>query len=64
MSLFGNNYILVAVDYVYKLVEFVALPNNEGKSVVQFLKHYIFARFGTHRAIISDGRFKFCSKWF
>ncbi|XP_049345493.1 uncharacterized protein LOC125810019 [Solanum verrucosum] len=43
-SSFGNMYILVAVEYVSKWVEAVALPNNEGRSVVQFLKRYIFAR--------------------
>jgi len=64
VSSFGNKYILVAVDYVSKWVEAIALPNNEGKSVVQFLKHYIFARFGTLRAIISDGGSHFCNKWF
>ncbi|XP_049365817.1 uncharacterized protein LOC125830680 [Solanum verrucosum] len=64
VSSFGNKYILVAIDYVSKLVEAVALPNNEGKSVVQFLKRYIFARFGTPRAIISDGGSHFCNKWF
>ncbi|XP_070015149.1 uncharacterized protein [Nicotiana sylvestris] len=34
----GNTYILVAVDYVSKWVEDVALPNNEARSVVAFLK--------------------------
>ncbi|XP_015161522.1 protein NYNRIN-like [Solanum tuberosum] len=62
MSSFGNKYILVAVDYVSKWVEAIALPNNEGKSVVQFLKRYIFARFGTPRAIISYGEPHFCNK--
>ncbi|XP_049371079.1 uncharacterized protein LOC125836027 [Solanum verrucosum] len=38
VSSFGNKYILVAVDYVSKWVEVVALPNNEGRSVVQFQK--------------------------
>ncbi|XP_049378079.1 uncharacterized protein LOC125842819 [Solanum stenotomum] len=64
VSSFGNKYILVAVDYVSKWVEAVALPNNERKSVVQFLKRYIFARLGTPRAIISDGGSLFCNKWF
>ncbi|XP_049393179.1 uncharacterized protein LOC125857609 [Solanum stenotomum] len=45
-------------------VEAITLPNNEGKSVVQFLKRYIFARFGTPRAIISDGGSQFCNMWF
>ncbi|XP_049368605.1 uncharacterized protein LOC125833486 [Solanum verrucosum] len=42
-------------NYASKWVEAIALPSNEGKSVVQFLKRHIFTRFGTPRAIISDG---------
>ncbi|XP_070050368.1 uncharacterized protein [Nicotiana tomentosiformis] len=38
----GNTYILVTVDYVSKWVEAVALPNNEARSVVTFLKKNIF----------------------
>ena len=55
VSSHGMKYILVAVDYVSKLVEAIALANNEGKSVTTFLKKNIFSRFGTPRAIISDG---------
>lgn len=60
VSLFGNKCILVAVDYSSKWVEAIDLPKNEGKSVVQFLKH-IFARFGIPRVIISDGGSYFCN---
>ncbi|XP_059277891.1 uncharacterized protein LOC132032118 [Lycium ferocissimum] len=56
-------YILVAVDYMSKWVS-VALPNNDGKSVTNFLKKNIFTRFGTPRAIISDGGTHFCNKKF
>ncbi|XP_070009950.1 uncharacterized protein [Nicotiana sylvestris] len=52
ISSYGNRYILVAVDYVSKWVEAVALPNNEAWSVVAFLKKSIFTRFGTPLAII------------
>ncbi|XP_070035226.1 uncharacterized protein [Nicotiana tomentosiformis] len=48
----GNTYILVVVDCVSKWVEAVALPNNEARSVVAFLKKNIFTRFGIPRAII------------
>ena len=51
----GMKYILVAVDYVLKCVESIVLPNSEEKSVTSFLKKNIFYRFGTPRAIISDG---------
>lgn len=52
--LFGKNYILVAVDYVFKWVEVVALATNVAKVVVKFLKTNIFVRFGVPRALISD----------
>lgn len=51
----GNSYILVAVDYVSKWVEAVALPSNDSKVVIKFVKKHLFTRFGTPRAIISDG---------
>lgn len=51
---FGENYILVAVNYVSKWVEIVALPTNDVKVVVKFLKTNIFARFWVPRAFISD----------
>ncbi|XP_070035390.1 uncharacterized protein [Nicotiana tomentosiformis] len=64
LSSCGNTYILVAVDYVSKWVEVVALPNNEVRSMVAFLKKNIFTGFGTPRAIISDGGSHFCNKAF
>jgi len=59
-----NTYILVVVDCVSKWVEAVTLPNNEARSVVSFLKKNIFTRFGTSRAIISNGGSHFCNKAF
>ncbi|XP_016510758.1 uncharacterized protein LOC107828021 [Nicotiana tabacum] len=47
VSLYGKKYILVAVDYVSKWVEAVALPTNDAKGVSNFLKKNIFTRFGT-----------------
>ncbi|XP_075077211.1 uncharacterized protein LOC142163954 [Nicotiana tabacum] len=57
-------YILVEVDYVSKWVEAIVLPNNEARSVTAFLKKNIFTRFGTPRAILSDGGSNFCNKAF
>jgi len=51
---FGNEYILLAVDYVSKWVEAIPTRTNEAKVVVKFLRENIFARFGMPRAIISD----------
>nr|XP_009793011.1 PREDICTED: uncharacterized protein LOC104239950 [Nicotiana sylvestris] len=54
----------LASDYVSKWVEAVALPTNDAKVVVGFLKKNIFTRFGTPRAIISDGGTHFCNRAF
>ncbi|XP_070010914.1 uncharacterized protein [Nicotiana sylvestris] len=64
VSSFGNKYILVAVDYMSKWVEAATLPTNDAKVVVGFLKKNIFTRFGTPRAIISDGGTHFCNRAF
>ncbi|GJZ07289.1 reverse transcriptase domain-containing protein [Tanacetum coccineum] len=59
----GNKYILVAVDYLSKWVKAKALPTNDARIVVKFLKS-LFARFGTPRAIISDRGTYFCNDQF
>nr|GEU70391.1 reverse transcriptase domain-containing protein [Tanacetum cinerariifolium] len=59
----GNRYILVAVDYLSKWVEAKALPTNDARVIVKFLKS-LFARFGTPRAIISDRGTYFCNDKF
>ncbi|GJU35445.1 reverse transcriptase domain-containing protein [Tanacetum coccineum] len=59
----GNKYILVAVDYLSKWVEAKALPTNDARVVVKFLKS-LFAHFGTPRAIISDRGTHFCNDKF
>ena len=61
---FGYLYILVAVDYVSKWVEAVPCKTNDHRVVVQFLKENILTRFGTPRAIISDGGSHFCNRPF
>nr|GEW06156.1 reverse transcriptase domain-containing protein [Tanacetum cinerariifolium] len=59
----GNKYIVVAVDYLSMWVEAKALPTNDARVVVKFLKS-LFSRFGTPRAIISDRRTYFCNDQF
>ncbi|GJW21002.1 reverse transcriptase domain-containing protein [Tanacetum coccineum] len=55
-----NKYILVAVDYVSKWVEAQALPTNDARVVVKFLK-VLFARFRVPKALISDKGTHFCN---
>ncbi|GJZ02641.1 reverse transcriptase domain-containing protein [Tanacetum coccineum] len=59
----GNKYILVAVNYLSKWVEAKALPTNDARVIVKFLKS-LFAWFGTRRAIISDRGTHFCNDQF
>ncbi|GJS58498.1 reverse transcriptase domain-containing protein [Tanacetum coccineum] len=54
-------YILVAVDYVSKWAEAQALPTNDARVVVAFLKK-LFCHFGMPKALISDRGTHFCNK--
>nr|GFB11455.1 reverse transcriptase domain-containing protein [Tanacetum cinerariifolium] len=56
----GNKYILVAVDYLSQWVEAKALPTNDARVVLKFLK-FLFSQFGTPKAIISDRGTHFCN---
>nr|GFB23980.1 reverse transcriptase domain-containing protein [Tanacetum cinerariifolium] len=59
----GNKYSLVVVDYLSKWVEAKALPTNDARVVVKFLKS-LFSRFGTPKAIISNRGTHFCNDQF
>nr|GEY42905.1 reverse transcriptase domain-containing protein [Tanacetum cinerariifolium] len=59
----GHKYILVPVNYHSKWVEARALPTNDAKVVVKFLKS-LFSRFRTPKAIISDRGTHFCNDQF
>ncbi|GKA92174.1 reverse transcriptase domain-containing protein [Tanacetum coccineum] len=54
-------YILVAVDYVSKWAEAQALPTNDARVVVTFIKK-LFCRFRMPKALISDRGDHFCNK--
>ncbi|KAL0361651.1 UNVERIFIED_CONTAM: Retrovirus-related Pol polyprotein from transposon.6 [Sesamum radiatum] len=45
-------------------VEAIGTPTNDGRVVLKFIKKFIFTRYGTPRAIISDGGKHFCNKQF
>ncbi|XP_074266269.1 uncharacterized protein LOC141588742 [Silene latifolia] len=53
-SSFGNEYILVAVDYVSKWVEAIPTKTCDAKEVIKLLQRIIFPRFGLPRVLISD----------
>ena len=61
---FGNEYILVVVDYMSKWLVVVTLSTIDSWLAIKFLKKNIFTRFGTPRAIISDCGTQFCNKLF
>ena len=46
---FGNQYILLAVDYVSKWVEAITCPRNDVNNVVGFIQRNILSRFGALR---------------
>ncbi|GKA02386.1 reverse transcriptase domain-containing protein [Tanacetum coccineum] len=55
-----NKYILVTVDYVSKWVKAQALPTNDARVVVKFLRN-LFVKFGVPKALISDRETHFCN---
>nr|GEV73365.1 reverse transcriptase domain-containing protein [Tanacetum cinerariifolium] len=59
----GNKYILVAVNYLSEWVKAKALPTNDARVVVKFLKS-LFLRFETPKAIISNRGTHFCNDQF
>ena len=61
---FGNQYILLVVDYVSKWVEAIACPRNDANIVVGFIQRIILSRFGAPRTIISDEGSHFSNKLF
>ena len=61
---FGNLDILLAVDYVSKLVEAITCPRNDANTVVGFIQRNILSRYGVPRTIISDKGSHFANKLF
>ena len=61
---FGNLYILLAVDYVFELVEAIIFPINDSKIVVGFIQRNILIRFRAPRTIIIVKGSHFANKLF
>ena len=61
---FGNLYILLVLDYVFKWLEAIACPINDAIIVVGFIQRNILSRFGAPITIISDEGSHFANKVF
>jgi len=61
---YGNQFILVAVNYVSKWVEAVSTRTNDHQVVIKFLRENIISHFGAPRGIISDNESNFCNQAF
>ena len=61
-SSFSDLYILIAMDYISKWVKAIPTRTNDASVVAKFLHSHIFTRFGTPRALITDGGTHFCNK--
>ena len=61
---FGNQYILLAMDYVSKLVEAIAYLRNYANTLVGFMQRNILSRFGAPRTTIDDEGSHFENKLF
>ncbi|EOY21425.1 Uncharacterized protein TCM_012947 [Theobroma cacao] len=61
---FNNCYILLAIYYVSKSVETMALPANDAKVMLKFLRKNIFTRFGIPLVIVSGEGSHFCNNYF
>ena len=59
---FSNLYIFLVIDYVSKWVEAILTRTNDASVVAKFLHNHIFTRFGTLRALITDGGTHFYNK--
>ena len=61
---FGNQYILLVVDYVSKWEKAIACLRNDANTVVWFMQRNILSRFGAPRTIITDEGSQFANKLF
>ena len=63
-SSFGNQYILLAMDYISKWVEAIACQRNDANTIMGFIHRNILSRFKAPRTIISDEGSPFANKLF
>ena len=63
-SSFGNQYTLLAMDYISKWVEAIACQRNDANTIMGFIHRNILSRFRAPRTIISDEGIHFANKLF
>ena len=61
---FGNQYILLVVDYISKWVEAISCLRNDANTVVGFIQRNILSGFRALCTIISDEGSHFANKLF
>jgi len=61
---YGNQFILVAINYVSKWAETVPIRTNDNQVVIKFLRENIISYFGAPHVIISDNESHFCNRAF
>ena len=54
LIVFGNEYVLLAIDYVPKWADIIATRTNELPNVVKYIRENILYRYSMAYAIISD----------
>jgi len=59
---YGNQYILVCVDYLFKWVETIPTKTDDAKTMIKHVKKNILNGYGMPKAIISDMGTHFCNK--
>jgi len=64
LSSFGNEYILLVVDYVFEWLDIIPIRTNDAKVSIKFLTENIFTRFSMPWAIISDKGTHFTNSFF
>ena len=61
---FGNQFILLVMDYVSKWVEVIPCLRNDANTIVGFIQRNILSIFGAPRTIIRDEGSHFANKLF
>lgn len=56
-------YIIIYIDYVTKWVKEISYSPNDARTITDFLKNNIFAKFGVPMVLISEGGTHFCYKY-